>query len=388
MKKMNYFKITITSMAIIGTVSLSTITMVSCGKNTQPPSKQTWDQFVSKAEAETLSNIVNNANPAAGSWKNLPDNDLTTDGDFVVNKPTITIKIKSVSMKAEASFSITAPDNNSYKVGNWGCSKQPPPPSNQWNVFKAAASAETPAKLLMQAKTTDAYKKFHWIGNPTQQKWQTSQAAEFDIYGGSGLSNDPYKGMAGTPIISESNKTITTIISIKGKNGSYDSDPIKAVISDKGNSYELSDWVFSQDQQLQSAPRYQKEFNNAWDSMDNMDTKKNDQNWGIWTAFIANNFIPTSKDNNHTSDTSLSNLLSSHDVIEANLLGYIPPTPENNIDSMSTINIKLWYGKDDTHEYKLTINSFFTFKDQSNKNVGSAFNFNWKAAITQIPDTK
>ncbi len=385
MKSKKFFKTTMTSFAILGGTSLCTSALVSCGKkNTPPPSKQTWDQFVSKAEAETLSNIVNNANPAAGSWKNLPDNDLTTDGDFVVNKPTITIKIKSISMKAEASFSISAPDDNIYKVGNWGCSKQPPPPSNEWNIFKTAAIAETSAKLLTQAQTTDAYKAFHWIGSSAQQTWQTGQIAEFDVYGGNGGS-DTYKGMSGEPVVSEANHTITAIISIAdgNKRGNYDADPIQAVITDKGSAYELSDWVFSQTQQLQSQQKYLAWFGKSIGDMPNVQTDMK-ANSLTWTHFADNNYI-SNKDSNHISINSVTAYLYKNGwpgLIKSDLDTYTQLDPDNNNRLKSVLTISLWTIDNARANYTMKLTSYFNFKDNSNQNVGSAFNFNWHADIT------
>ncbi len=387
MRKIKLWKIIISSFTIICGTTSATTSLVSCGKkNTPPPLKQTWDQFLKKANAESFYNIVQNAKPPANNWKNLPSTDFIKYNNMIVNKPIITIEILSKSLSEYASFLIVAPSNNDYKVSNWACTKQPKPtPSKQWNIFKTAAITVTAAKLLTQAKTINDYKKFHWIGDTTQQTWQTGQMAEFDVYGGNGGS-DTYLGMNGKPLISEINHTITAIISISdgNKRGKYDADPIQAVITDQGSSYQLSDWVFSQTNQLQSQQKYLVLFAQSIGTLPNYGVIKiTDPAWKVWTHFADNNFI-SNDDPNHTADNFVTSYLNHHSfpkLIKIRLFTYTQLEPDNNNRLKSVLSIYLWTRNNILADATMKLTGYFNFKDNSNQNVGTAFNFNWHADI-------
>ncbi len=383
MKSKKFFKTTMTSFAILGGTSLCTSALVSCGKkNTPPPAKATWDQFQKKARAESLYNIVQNANPPADDWKNLSSTDFGPYGNIVVNKPMITIKILAKSLSEYASFSISAPSDNTYKVGNWACSKAPSPtPSEQWTTFKTAAIAVTASDLLKQSGT-DPYKKFHWIGDTTQQTWQTGQTAEFDVYGGNG-GTDTYKGMSGTPVVSETNHTITAIISIANSNkrGNYDADPIQAVITDTGSPYGLSGWVFTQTKQLQSQQKYAEVFDASIGDLPNTGDIQPAPVNATWTHFAIHNYI-SNESTDHTNNNYVSIYLAKHQLSNWVLIrveNYNPNQPDSNNNRLKNVlTLKIWTSLNNpTTSYTVTLTSYFNFKDKSNTNVGSAFNFNW-----------
>ncbi len=388
MNKIKFIKAAITPFAIIGGVSLCTSAITSCGKKSTPPPKATWNQFLAKAEAETLSNIVYNAYPSAGNWKNLPNSDLSKDGDFKVTNHRLEIIIKSISKQGSASFSITAPDDNVYSVDDWTCFKQPPPPpSEQWNTFKTAAKAVSAEALLLQVKKMpNIWDSFFWIGNTDQQKWKDNALAEFDIYGGAGGS-DPYKGMAGKPIIDASHRTITAIISIQGKNGTFDSDPIKVVITDQGLDYNIKNWIFSQDQQLQSQARYTKAFSLAIGNFPNSGNM-NDKN-SIWTHFGYGNFV-SNNGSNHTETNSIIGYLNinglDNDTLKQILWKtYTTLAPTGNRNTLTTtILIHLWASLDPLRDFSLTLTNNFVLNNVDNDNVGSAFNENWHVVLKAL----
>ncbi len=389
MRKITLWKIMISSFTIIFATTSATMSIVSCGEKVTPPPKATWDQFLAKAEAETLSNIVYNAYPSAGDWRFLPNSDLSKIGDFVVNKPFITIKIKSISKEAHASFTISAKNKlseNVYEVDKWSCSVQPiPTPKGHWDIFKKLALAVLPRDLLRQAKTTDAYKKFVWIGNSLQRTWQRGQKAEFDVYGGNG-GNDIYKGMSGTPVVSETNHTITAIISIINiaKEGNFDADPIKAVITYKGTPYWLANWVFTQDQQLQSQQKYLQQFIYSFGNIPKPENKNMLPDNIAWLHFVGYNYISNENDQ-HLSSNSILPYLNAHHVnvrIQIDLETYTDLGPDNNNRMKIILNFKIWkqYGPPWVFAL-LTLTCYFNFENNSNTNVGAAFNFNWHADI-------
>ncbi len=387
MRKIKLWKIIISSFMIIGGTALST-TIVSCAKKQTPSPKATWNQFQNKVDEEMLSNIVDHANPQAAFWYNLPDKDLGKDGNISIYELTLTIKIQSKSLNEEASFSITAPTNFVYNVKGWSCSKQPkpiPPPFDQWAIFKKAAQKVTAKTLLNQAKTSGAFKKFKWTGSVTTQTWQDDETAEFDIYGGSGNSDDHYEGMAGRPVALVSNQTITAIISIadSNKRGNYNSDPIKAVITDQGLDYNLNNWVFSQTKQLQSQTKYLSAFGKAIWKFPNSTNIKTDS--VVWGNFGDNNYVYDQTDIKSVINYLNAHKVSNDDIVQINLDHYKPLIDDNKKRLKTTLDIHLWkHIMNPVHDYMLTLTNYFVFQDISNQNVGTAFNYHWTAKLVEL----
>ncbi len=379
MRKIKLWKIIISSFTIISTTTLLTSSLVSCGHKKIPPPKNTWEQFSTKASTETLMNIVDHANPAAINWKNLSNEDLSIYQKAVIKKPTITVVIMAKPLNQFASFSITAPTDYLYTVGDWKCSVPPQPtPTGQWNIFRKTALAVSAKTLLESAKKADNYKKFNWLAS----NWTVGDKAEFDVYGGAGGS-DPYKGMAGTPIADDGNHTISAIISIKSQKGVYNSDPIKAVISFTGVSYNPKQWAFSQDEQLQSKAKYKLLFDNCINDLNKANAIAGDNQ--IWINFSYGNWVSNSVGGpKHTENNYVIKYLENQGyskLLEVNLYNYTPPYPINNKCSESILQISFRQDSDPTHSFNLKLNSYFYF-DNGNKNVGTAFNYNWTGSIT------
>ncbi len=264
MFKNKYFKLGSISTMAIGLSVGGSVAFVSCGHK-HKATFGTFGTFQTAALKENVANIVKNAKVKASSWVGFKDDDFTKQGLPTIEGHKITIKIYAKSNWTIASFSITAPANNVYRVGDWECSNQPAlVPNGTWEQFKTLALAETPTNLLSTVKKVPNYKKnFKWDGDANINAWAENAIPEFDVYGGSGTTGDPLDVMHGQPLIDQSKQTVTAIISIKDstKEGLYDADPIKAVIRYTNNvNYHVSDWIFTPIVQSQSFIKYKSIF--------------------------------------------------------------------------------------------------------------------------------
>ncbi len=268
MFKNKLFKISLASIVISGSIVAglgSIFSLVSCGHKSNPPIAD-WNSFYKQAINESTINIINNANPlTTKGWKDdYEPADFTADKPIVV-KQTISIVIHAVLLKQFATFQIRASSDFIYNVKSWECIKQPQYNDKAvWDFFKISATAESAPKLLVQAKTSQSWNSFKWDGDASINVWQKSDQAEFDVYGGLGQHNDPLNLMRGFPSFDEINHTVSAIISIKDKNGTYDANPIKATIKFDtliNKKYSIEDWTFSQATQYQSWEKNQAIFN-------------------------------------------------------------------------------------------------------------------------------
>ncbi len=249
------------SLAVFSSVIGSTATVVSCNENKRKEleTEIEWDEFRMAAGNEELLNIVENTYPTG--WQQSTEQDLTLSSSFHDDDTFIvTINIDRIvnSDSTTATFTIAFIPTFKYNVNQWVCNSGPVENKGSWGAFKAAAISEKPDNIIAEARKLGILQKYRWTyGTPSQTKWISSDKAEFDVYGGLG-KGDIYKGMAGRPSVNDSKQEITVIISKLGKDGAYDSDPIKATISFlKGTDYQVNHWRFLKVEQIQS----QKKFN-------------------------------------------------------------------------------------------------------------------------------
>ena len=341
-------KLIFSSGAIVSTIASTGFTVISCGHKAVNVDKD-WNVFKSDAVIEYLINIVKNTN--ASAWYNAPESQLS-HASFVVDnnvkKITVTITwTKPGYNSVSADFLIQYKTHDKYYASLWECVKAPAAPSpnseTQWNNYKKAALAETATNLLGAAINSPHWKDFQWsFGTVNQIRWATADTAEFDTFGA--LTNDDasgYKGMGGQPIEDNDKKTITAIISKKGKNGAFDSDPIKAVATFKVSSeYKINDWVFTQVKQLQSLEKVKSLVAIQRASIKpESSTEFRSQNWLNYIDDSADGKVGA---NHHASSGRNSGLIK--DVLE-----------RNNFHSMSKF-----------HFYKL-INDFVDINNSSGK---------------------
>ena len=243
----------VSAMLVIAATTITTT--VSCQRYINHDSfEDKWDAFEKAAEDEAAINIVNTDVPTG--WENSKAEELVI-WNIKITPKTYTIELDILrnfkNSSTDAVFQIIYIFGNEYSVGQWVCILQPKDNDGSWDKFKINALTVTPTQLLESAEEQKKLYSFKWTyGTPAQIKWTENDGAEFDVYGGVG-KNDPYKGMKGKPTINNNNQTVTAIISKKGKNGAYDSDPIKATIQFiTGELYNLRYWKFSKMQQSQS----------------------------------------------------------------------------------------------------------------------------------------
>ncbi len=254
-KTIKIFKVIAASTGVLSISSLS-VTAISCGHKSSPPSKveNTWEKFKTSALAETPRKILEATKPVG--WASVSDADLSvSDVHSDSSAHTVTLKINATSLLQEASFSIKYEDNTAYDYKLWTCTAQPD--SKGWNTFKALAKAITAKDLLSQARSSKAIDKFSWpYGNEDEVKWKASEGAVFDTTQGTIKgSSDPFKGMQGAPKIDENSHSITAIFCKSvADTPDFSLDPIKAVItySKVNQAYDVKDWKFSATKQAQA----------------------------------------------------------------------------------------------------------------------------------------
>ncbi len=230
--------------------------MASCS-HSNSKNEYTWNQFKTAAGQEIAFKIVQASKPSG--WSAAVGGELTND-KFNINDDAQSIIVNITWTKANDKFNpsidqfeIDYTDNAAYSIGLWTAGTPHAIYGPTWDRFKMVASSISANQLLAIAQpwTSDHQKTFIWeFGIATQRSWSKTETAKFDTFG-SLTGTDSYQGMAGKPIIDESKQTVTAIISKTGKNGAYDSDPIKAIATyKKDQNYNINNWVFSKDTQL------------------------------------------------------------------------------------------------------------------------------------------
>ncbi len=374
--------------------------LVSCGTNQNPSGNTSnWQWFKAGAGAESAISIVNAATPDA--WKtNLLSSQLSIS-NFKANDDSLSITLDITRtwngsdrlLVAVATFQIVCVDDIYYRVNDWTIKSLPR--WSPWTVFEGKALSETANNLIYELKpwTDDNInnKGLKWTyGVRKQQVWNFNDQnkAEWDIYGGDG-ANDPYKGMGGKPIIDQKAKTVTVIISKQGKNGAYDSDPIKAVIKYQlDTKYDISNWKFSKVEQQQSYTRIKRLFD-AQDilaySADKFETLFNAKNWMTIRLFNDNRGIEHPR-NYHILDT-----LKNHYTIDKNFEvktrdGAQEPTASGNDMLQAKIVFSLvnvWIPAiSDYHGFGLSLYFNFYFANGHNIDDGlTPFNYTWQGVM-------
>ncbi len=150
-------KIKITFLAALS-VGIITPTLNSCAshhKKTHP----NFNDFKKAAEAESLINIVINANPQATGWSGVTASDLINP-NWTTTSNLVSVSIISTLNAAIATFSAKYTNLKAYQVSDWGCSKQPKLlPS--WRDFWTNALGEVAWKIVKNAHPT----KTAWIND-------------------------------------------------------------------------------------------------------------------------------------------------------------------------------------------------------------------------------
>ncbi len=362
------------SFVILGFSSLS---VISCGQHNAP---NKWDQFKNKALAETATNLKSDiADITKYHWK-IGDQAIFSNGGIptvVANKQEISATIVIAGASGDLLFPINFDikyQNNSYDLKKWTYSQNIP--TTPWEKFKKAAMLVTSNQLVVQAQVNqEVWKSFKWIGNDTQSVWpKDPTTAEFDTFGYN-LATDSYKGMNGKPKADDITKTITAIISIPGKNGAYDSNPIKATISNTSSAtYDLKNWTFTQDTQLQSNGRFK--------SLSHVEYAKaalvtGNRKASSWTNFATTNWV----DPEHS--ININDWLNSHAWAKADYVGFRPKKSadagliQHALETRIVFDVQVGLTNE---ENNITLTRDFTWVD-SNKNSGIAFNNIW--TITQ-----
>ncbi len=306
MIKKNIYKF-IAAFAIPLTLIMSTSSIVACGKK-QPINDGSWKYFLHDAKNVTAKNLKTT----------MTDEDLLDNFHWKTNnvaifgvggKPhqngkleevvaTIVVKDAATSSLFPINFNIKYPGpGHKYDFKGWKHHMNIYDVTS-WDAFKAKALSVQPKDLLNFVKTRNSWATFHWYGNLQQRTWANTDTAEFDTFGGLNIGTDPFR-MSGKPIADDSDYTIIAIISIKGKEGNYDANPIKATatyIPDVGDAYDITKWTFKQDEQIQSLPKY-----NSLVTPIAKEAKSDDSNGADWVKFTQRIWISPL----HSNDTTL-----------------------------------------------------------------------------------
>ncbi len=259
MKNKKLFRISFSILSSTLLTSSVGFTIVSCAKETI---EYSWTQFLVDAEKTEPFTIVQNTKPSG--WENTNPDQLTFQNvePDLMTKTLNVIIARSVDGKilSDATFSVKYNKNKKYNIIDWKCTRSPEASKGTWANFKLNALKETATNLLEQAKKNKYWNTFNWkYGNEDQVRWVGTDIAEFDVYGTlHNIDASGYKGMQGLPKANDDTHTVTAIISKKGKNGAFDSDPIEATIEfdQFGDVYQLSKWTFKQKTQLQSFEKF------------------------------------------------------------------------------------------------------------------------------------
>ncbi len=396
MKVKKFFKITFLVVLIPSSTMMSSLAIVACGKSSPAPKKPDleWADFVEDAMIEKAPNIVDADLPS--SWVGFEDNELTL-GNFISDNKTKTVTVNIVRLvdnivKTNTVFKIIYKGQD-YEVKNW---KYINPPVNNysWADFKrdSQAASKNPQILKYNAEEqTQTWKTFKWGGDTTQQKWQINDVAQLDVYGGSN-ENDPAGGlniMKGQWIADESTQTVSEIISIKNRQGDYDSNPIKITSTYNGSVYETIKSRFEQVAPLQSYQNYMNNFQNNVNLIDKNSPSKHD-----WQFFSKNRcWINNNQNLYHTQNNTLFHFLTNNakgHITEDNITDIkfsVEQPPITDPHGLTrTIGLICHFGTlIQPQQKRFYLTSSFVFKNNLQNNIndndnkiGNAFNYNWK----------
>ncbi len=369
------------------------LNLVSCGHKEGPKNPDGWKNFKSLAVNEHAINIVKTTHPngwddATPTQLSQPFNIHLSDNPYIVS-----LEIRRTIDKNKGSyiaeFNIEYFNNQKYDVSNWVCKHEPQFIPSAWTYFKNAATKATATEILEQIHPWTDTNKFQWkFGTPSQVAWAATDKAEFDTFGGGPDPDEVFKGMNGKPVDNESDETITAIISKKGKNGAYDSDPIKVVLTfTQDETYNVDDWssgIATAAAQLQSYSR----FMTFWDRVEDS-IKKGDvgdfmgQYWMTIRSDEEHHTTVDTKGNAQSPDYHIYDALSSAGyagdaapkpgTLKFKDKSAYAPTKENNYKCGLIITFKANHNALDILELSFTYNLVNGNLDDG----GTAFNYIW-----------
>ncbi len=354
------------------------IYQLSDWKFSQDPNIYQWEIFSNLSKQISANDLLGQISDRTQyHWKDSDFAEFSQNG-----YPTINYNTKTISATIEISgtsnskyqlpinCNIIWTKNIAYNINNWTFSQSHNVDS--WIKFKTSALAMMPSDLLLAAKNSATWSSFKWHTILSENKWHTNDKAEFDTYGGLNDA-DEYKGMNGKPTADDGNHTISAIISIKGKEGNYNADPIKAIISQNNNDgYKISHWNFSQTSQLQSRNKYLKLFQDQA-------IKSSTPTIDWWNKFKNSNWInEPGVFTNHTQSLGYWCTLNKYSFDYNPAFGKglefwsMSGETQYGFDSQIIIPIKSY----NNHTFTVTINRYFEFYEEGVA-VGPALDYSW-----------
>ncbi len=387
-KILKFFSATLITSSILAT----DLTVISCSKKDKSVATS-WDDFKEEAQKETAFNIVQVSQPQG--WENANTNELSR-GVFSFDNDAHKVKVNITRTKQlnswVASFEIHYMIDNKYDVNNWICSKEPSENASSWDFFKKDALAVTAADLIAQARNSKVIKNLKWsVGDASQTIWITTDEAEFDTFGAVDKTNS-YPGMKGKPIAHEYNdnktkNTVTAIISKKGKNGAYDSDPItvKATYT-LGQTYKISDWIFTKTEQWNSIEKEKILFDSEVALSKNNFGKFENSNW---LYFPGGNTEYNNIGKKHGGPNQFLNSIFKNQYPGAGNFRF-KSSDFASLDSpkgSQSAYICFFFNIPRNDDYRLLMNFYFNYKNGINNKGGvSTFNYVWSTQVLQ-PET-
>ncbi len=384
-KKLNIFLTGLLTTSIVATTV--SLTAISCGSK-KPSPKQVWGDFKKEALKAKAIDIVT-ANPVE-EWGVVTNNDLSkgdiTFDDQAKNISVVITRIKK-NYNMSLDFTIQYLNNNRYDINDWTHSSAPTYDPGTWGLYRETAKTTSAEQLFEIAITKNKVQGFKWkYGTDDQITWKIdgSQKPEFDTFG-SLTDHDAsgFKGMGGKPTANDATFTVTAIISKKGYEGAYDADPIKATAQYKaGDSYKLTDWNFTQVEQLQSIEKAESIYDNQiniarLNNGYNFDAFQN-QNWMIYDGDKIANKHPDPSGPNGMNGILNKSGYPSH--------GNIHPFTINwriGVQISGGLSGKLIFFFETGQSYHLNLIFNFMFADGKNvSSGGTAFNYIWNGTVT------
>ncbi len=381
MKKNIYLKLLKLASPILIVASMTTV--VSCGHKNSSGGNG-WNTFKALALKETAKNLKTQISDVTNFYWTTSDVAIFSgNGHPKVTKydqeviATIVIQDQASADSYPINFKIDYTAGSPYVVSDWSYSQASE--INDYDHFKASATAETGTTLLAKAKLAQNWASLKWYGTNV---WKASDQAEFDVFGGNG-GDDTYKGMAGNVTFDDDAQSATAIISVKGKEGIYGAMPIKATITYNSKiSYNANSWVFSQITQLQSQKKYVAVMNVQNNTVYSKMTDSTHVQDSVWTNFLNNNWLDEKHTQTIDSNWKKSKGFQTGDWVK-NSASYIPgDVLPNNSGFKAKIIFAVRTENGDPVGSYIIQRDFNYLKDVDSKYipVGNCFDFSWLSA--------